>query len=56
MERLAVRLKLFHFDFSLIFGVGAIGTIIEKLGLLRQSGYRRKPWRGFRVWLADDIA
>ena len=50
--------KLFHFDFSLIFGLGAIGTIIEKLGESETTkvDIGGNLGAGFRVWLDKDIA
>ena len=51
--------KLFHFDFSVIFGVGVIGTGVKEL---EQNPYEGKIdisgnlGAGFRTWLDKDVA
>ena len=49
--------KLFHFDFSVIAGIGAVGTTItdgrEEKGKVDVSG---NLGAGFRTWFNDDMA
>lgn len=51
--------KLFHFDFSLIFGVGVIGTEVTPPGdkvERSEEDIGGNLGAGFRVWLDKDVA
>ena len=51
--------KLIHYDFSMLFGVGAIGTKIyddNNIETHKKTDIAGNLGAGFRFWLAEDVA